>query len=95
MTSAVVNMGSKVEYILCTMDMLCFPMSMKLLNDPNVWITDMVAMVHLTLHSEGLSNLKEASVSDLVTMGNGADFGAKTIAQLPGMICDKHGNELN
>ena len=93
MVAAAVNMGNKVEFLLCTMDM-CFPTSTKLLNDPNVWITDMATTVHLMLHSEGLVNLKEASVSDSVTMGNGADVGAKMIMQLPGTICDKYRNEL-
>ena len=91
--AAVVNTGNKVEYVLCTMDM-CFPMSAEFLNDPNVWIADTAATVHLTLHSEGLKNPKEASMSDLVTMGNGADIGAKMIMQSPGMICDKHRNKL-
>ena len=89
--AAVMNMGNKVEYLLCTMDM-CFPTSAEILNDPNVWIADTAATVHSTPHSEGLRNPKEASVSDSVTMGNGATV--KTIAQLPGTICDKHGNEL-
>ena len=65
------------------------------MNNPNVWTMDKAATVHSMLHSVGLQNPKEASsTSDLVTMGNGADIGAKMIAQVPGVICNKHGNEL-
>ena len=39
---AVVNMGNKVEYVLCIMDM-CFPTSAEFLNDLNVWIADTAA----------------------------------------------------
>ena len=92
--AAVVNTGNKVEYLLCNMDM-CFPTSAEFLSDPNVWIADTAATVHLMPHSEGLRNPKEASASDVVTMGNGADVGAKMIAELLGMICNKHGNELS
>ena len=91
--AAVVNMGNKVEYVLCTKDM-CFSMSTEFLTDPNVWIADTVATVHLTPHSEGLKDTKAASFSDSVTMGNGTNVRVKMIMQLPGMICDKHGNEL-
>ena len=33
-------------------------------------------------------------MSDTVTMDNGTDIGAKMITQLPGTVCDMHGNKL-
>ena len=80
--------------MLCTSMDMCFLTSTEFLSDLNVWIVDTVATVHSMPHSEGLGNPKEASVSDSVTIGNGADIGVKMIMQLPGTICDKHGNEL-
>ena len=91
--AAAIGTGKKVEFLLCTMDM-CFPTSAEFLDDSNVWIADTAVTVHLMPHNEGLRNLKEASVNDLITMGNGVDVGANNIAELPGTICDKHGNEL-
>ena len=91
MVMPAVNGGNKVEYLLCGM---CFPSNIKLLNDPNMWIVDMAATVYSMLYSMGLQNPKEASSSDSVTMGNDTDVRPKTIVQLPGVICDKHGNEL-
>ena len=91
--AAAVDTGSKVEYLLCTMDM-CFSTSAEILSNPNVWIAATAVTVHSMPHSEGLKNPKEATINDLVTMGNGEDIGALMIAQLPGKICDKYGNEL-
>jgi hypothetical protein len=42
----------------------------------------------------GLTEPKEASATDLVRMGNGADVGVKMIAKLPGVVCDKEGHAL-
>ena len=91
MAAPMIDSGSKVEYLLCRM---CFPNNVELLNDPNMWIADTAATVHSMLHSNGLQNPKEATTSDKVPMGNGTDVGVKTITQLPGTICNKHGNEL-
>ena len=92
MATPAINSGNRIEYLLCGM---CFPSKVALLNDPNVWIADTAATPgHSMLHNVCLKNLKEALTTDLVTMGNGADVRAKTIVQLPGVICNKHGNEL-
>jgi hypothetical protein len=89
--AAALDNGNKVEFLLCGM---CFTNNAELLNNPNIWIADTAATVHSTPHNVGFKNTKEASKMDTVTMGNGADVGATTIAQLPGVICDKNGCEL-
>jgi hypothetical protein len=38
---------------------------------------------------------KEATDDDAITVGNGSKEPASHIASITGMICDKHGNELN
>jgi hypothetical protein len=73
---------------------MCFPGNAELLDDPNIWVADTGATVHSTPHEVGFRNTKAASPTDLVIMGSGADVGAKTIAQLPGVVCDKNGCEL-
>jgi hypothetical protein len=57
-------------------------------------VADTAAMVHSTPHKAGMRNAKQASKAESVRMGNGADVKATTIAQIPGVICDKDGREL-
>jgi hypothetical protein len=66
------------------------------LNNLNFWIVDDMAATVLLLmpHDVGFKNSKEALMTDLVTMRNGASIGAKMIVQLPGVVCDKKGHEL-
>jgi hypothetical protein len=73
---------------------MCFEHDVKILNDPNIWVADTAATVHSTPHKVGMRNAKQASKADSVRMGNGADVEATTIAQIPGVICDKDGHEL-
>ena len=86
-----INSGNKIEYLLCDM---CFPSNVELLNDLNRWIANTAATMHSTLHNVGFKEPKEASTTDLVTMGNSTDVSAKMIVQLSGVICDKQQNEL-
>ena len=89
--SAVDGHGPKIEFLLCGMS---FPNDVEFLNDPNVWIADTAATVHMTPHREGLTNVRKATVSDAITMGNGTAENALEIGDIIGTICDKHGNEL-
>ena len=88
---AAVESGNKIEYLLCGMS---FPSHADILNDPNVWIADTAATVHSTPSNVGFTKPREATKTDSVTMGNGVDVGAVKLAQLPGVICDKEGREL-
>jgi hypothetical protein len=60
--------GSKIEYLLCT---LTFPNGSKLLLDPNVWIADTAASVHMTAHQEGLINICMATKAATIMVLNG------------------------
>jgi hypothetical protein len=62
--------------------------------DPNVWIADTAASVHMTAHKQGMTNLRPAS-SEKITMGNGVSETTSEIGTLPGTVCDQYGNELN
>ena len=73
---------------------MTFPMMQELLSDPNVWIGDTGATIHMTSHVGGLSNICDAKQSDLVTMGNMKVEKASKIGDLAGMVCDNTGNEL-
>jgi hypothetical protein len=46
--------GNHIEYLLCD---LTFPTDNKILLDPNIWITDTAASVHMTAHRTGLINV--------------------------------------
>jgi hypothetical protein len=88
---AAVDAGNKVEFLLCGMS---FPSHADILNDPNVWIADTAATVHSTPSDVGFVKPREVSKADAVIMGNGVDVGAVKLAQLPGVICNKEGREL-
>jgi hypothetical protein len=78
----------ETEYMLCGMT---FPSNHDFLSDPNVWIADTGATVHNTPHKCGLSNVRAASKSDAITMGNGGSEKAATIADIKGTIYNKNG----
>jgi hypothetical protein len=72
-----------------------FPTNQSFLSDPNVWIADTAVTVHRMLHKLGLINKRATSCEDSIAMGNGHNEAASEIADIPGVVCDKHGNKLN
>ncbi len=82
---------SNYECLLCS---LTFPNKSNLLLDPNVWIADTGASVHMTSHRQGFINERKASDSAHITMGNGAIETASIVGTLPGTVCDQYGNLL-
>jgi hypothetical protein len=42
----------------------------QLVNNPNVWIADSGATVHMSPYKIGMRNLRKATVEDAITMGN-------------------------
>jgi hypothetical protein len=85
--------GNKIEYLLCA---LTFPINdSKLLLDPNIWIADTAASVHMTAHQQGLINICTATNDTTIRMGNGNSESATVTGTLPGTVCDQYGNELN
>jgi hypothetical protein len=94
--NASIDGGSKIEYLLATSDgLMSFPLSQKMLTDIDVWVADSAASVHTSPHDDGMTDVEEATDEDAITVGNGASVEAVKIGKISGMICDKHGNELN
>jgi hypothetical protein len=90
--TAAVDGTDIVEYILTSKDEMAFPEVKELLDDPNIWIGDSGATVHMTPYQHGLVNTRKAKQNEAVTMGNKTVEKAQVIGDLPGTICDKHGN---
>jgi hypothetical protein len=87
--------GPNVELLLSHVDddLQSFPHDQSLLLHPNVWIRDTAATVHMSPHEEGMVNMKNTRGG--ITVGNGEVIVAKKTGDIPGVICDKHGNTLN
>jgi hypothetical protein len=84
-----VDNGPHVEFML---NVMTFPKTQSLLSDPNVWIRDIGASVHMTPHKVGMINMRDATREDYVTIGNGSTKVATKIGDIPGVICDIKGN---
>jgi hypothetical protein len=82
--------GKNIEILLCAMT---FPTDPKILNDPNVWIADTAASVHMTPHKHGLTKLQSSDTNSII-MGNGMIEDSTEVGTLPGVLCDQYGNEL-
>jgi hypothetical protein len=65
--AAAVEKGSKGEFLLCT---VCFPTAPDVSNDPGVWIGDAGATAHMSLHKNGIANVRKGSKEDAATVGN-------------------------
>jgi hypothetical protein len=66
--------GSGMELLLLSMS---FPNSLKLLEDPNIWIADTGATCNTTPHKVGARNIKQPTKEDTVTFGDGKNNTAK------------------
>jgi hypothetical protein len=84
--------GNRVEYLLTAME---FPKDQKFLDNPNVWIGDTGASVHMTPHRSGMHDVKKSKHVDAITMGNGKSEDSAVIGSVDGRLCDKNGNVLN
>jgi hypothetical protein len=63
--------------------------------DPNIWIADTAATVHMTPHEIGMFEVKEAKAEDAIAVGNGSNEKAEKVASISGTLHDKHGKERN
>jgi hypothetical protein len=80
------------EFLLCA---LTFPEDMGLLDDPSVWwIADTAATVYMTPYRSGKTNMKKATGTNSITMGNGNQEKAAEVADIVGTMCDKYRNEI-
>ncbi|KAL7579261.1 hypothetical protein ACA910_011420 [Epithemia clementina (nom. ined.)] len=94
------NMGNiaanQVEFVLMAgqMNQLAFPNDMKLLSNPEIWVVDTGATCNMTPYATGLIKTREAEVTDSVTMGSSKIEKAAQVGDLPVVVCDKLGTEL-
>jgi hypothetical protein len=57
-----------------------------MMNDPDIWIADTAATVHMTSHRQGLVNLQKVNDGDSITMGNGIQEKIEEIADVIGSV---------
>jgi gag-polypeptide of LTR copia-type len=81
--------SSQVELLLSNIDeeLQTFPNHQDLLLQPNIWIGDSAATVHMSPHEEGMINIK--NIRGGITVGNGETMVTKKIGDIPCDICDK------
>ena len=82
------NESGGVEYML---NAITFPKLPNILKDPNVWIGDTGATVHMTPYEDGLTNLREATKDDGVTMGNNVTESTSKVGDMKAVMCNQHG----
>ena len=82
-----VDKEASKEYLLGVTD--CNDM----LNDPEIWIADTAATVHMSSHRKGLENIKKLTRIDTITMGNGTQESVQETADVVGCIRDSQTNE--
>jgi hypothetical protein len=73
---------------------IAFPDDIAMLSDRNIWIGDTGASSHSTFDSTGLIDVKQASDQDQVTVGNGEQMKSTAVGDLPVVICDRFGREV-
>jgi hypothetical protein len=56
------------------MELSLMASSMPAMDDPNLWIIDSAASNHITYNADGMTNVRQASTSDDITMGNMQSF---------------------
>ena len=78
----------------CPNNKISFPNIRALLTDPNVFIADSGATTHATPTNTGMTNLRKAGVKDSIKIASGTHEGAAQIGDLPCVVCNQFGQEL-
>ena len=73
---------------------ISFPNIRALLTDPNVFIADSGATTHATPTNTGMTNIRKAGVKDSIEIASGTHEGAAQIGDLPCVVCNQFGQEL-
>ena len=81
------NANNMEEYLLGTFD------QDEICNDPNLWIADTAATIHMTSHRIGLTNIRRAEDVGTITMGNGTQEEVMEVADIIGKVCEKDGEK--
>ena len=69
--------------------------TVSMLNNPNIFIGDSGASTHNTHFVGGIINIKRGYTNDSVMVGNGNVMTANIVGDLPGMICNRYGDEMS
>jgi hypothetical protein len=83
-----------VELLLCNIEdeLQSFTSNEQLLRNPNIWIGDTAATMHMTPYEEGMINCKKSRGG--ITVGNGEVMVASCSGDIPCETCDRHGKTL-
>jgi hypothetical protein len=73
---------------------MTFPSVQALLSDPDVFIADSGATTHAMASIKGMKNLRKGCDGDFIEVASGLQETAVQIGDLPCVMCDKHGQEL-
>jgi hypothetical protein len=89
-----IDTGPVVELLLSNIDddPHNFSHQQDMLLQPDIWIGDTAATVHMSPHEQGMINIKNTRGG--ITVGNGEVMIAKKQGNIPCEICDKYGNTL-
>jgi hypothetical protein len=71
-----------------------FPMVLKLVEHPNVWVGDTGTSCNSTPHKEGIEGMHQLTNGIGIENGNGSLSKVTASGEIPGMVCDKTGNEV-
>jgi hypothetical protein len=82
---------NKGEVVLVGME---FPDSMRLLNDPNIWIGDTAASVHTSPYQHRMTPEGNAVKNGSITVGNGITDKTAMYGNISGTICNKQGTKV-
>jgi len=70
---------------------MTIPADFRLLSTPNIWIADTGATIHNTPHQEGMTNIKQGTNNDSITVGNGDKIKSVLVGQIKGAVTTKMG----
>jgi hypothetical protein len=84
------ELGPKFELLSSNIDEVSHLHDM--LTQPDIWIGDTAATVHMSPHEHGMINMKK--IRGRITVGNGEVMMAKKVGDIPCEMCDKYGNVL-
>jgi hypothetical protein len=74
--------------------MMMFPMVLKFLSHPNVWVGDSAASCDSTPHTQGMTNIMKTKNGIGIENGNGSLSKVQGTGELRGTVCDKSGKKL-
>jgi hypothetical protein len=70
-----------------------FPDSMRMLNDPNIWILNTAASVHTSPYQHGMTPESKTVNSGSITIGNGIAEKTAMYGHISGIVCNKQGSK--